>query len=195
MDYLTLVLVTMKEIGLLDSKFMNIGPSESTSFMGVTLNTWYKYNLVALFTFVNTSINDFMSDALSPWILNTITDHKSKYIPYSKCVCLAITQLWSLYCNIMSVFAIFLAMTQIDFVLIRMVADLTVNAYTTTKFIRHKTYCPVNYRKFCDAEFELDPMNNATSETSVFTVSDPQEDEAEAGFKNQKNRKSLDESV
>ena len=198
MFYLTLVLVTMKEIGLLDSKFMNIGPSDSTSFMGVTLNTWYKYNLVALFTFVNTSINDFMSDALSPWILNTITDHKSKYIPYSKCVCLIITQLWSLYCNIMSVFAIFLAMSQIDFVLIRMVADLTVNAYTTTKFIRHKTYCPVKYRKFCEADLEMEHMNSATSETSVFSVSDSQDEDDcahEQGGRGQKSKKASDEIV
>ena len=47
----------------------------------------------------------------------------------------------------MSVFAIFLAMSQIDFVLIRMTADLTVNAYTTTKFLRDKTFCPEQYRK------------------------------------------------
>ena len=46
----------------------------------------------------------------------------------------------------MSVFSIFLAMSQIDFVLIRMIADLLVNAYTTTKFIRNKTYCPDQYK-------------------------------------------------
>ena len=177
MLYLTLVLVVMKEIGLLDSTFMNTGPSESTSFMGVKLNTWYKWNLVAIFTFVNTSVNDFMSDAISPWILNTITDHKTKYIPYSKCVCLIITQLWSFYCNIMSVFAIFLAMSQIDFVLIRMCADLTVNAYTTTKFIRHKTYCPNKYKKYWEVDHEMEHMANASMETAVFTVSDPLDDE------------------
>jgi hypothetical protein len=46
----------------------------------------------------------------------------------------------------MSVFGIFLAMSQIDFVLIRMVADLIVNAYTTTKFMRNKTFCREQYR-------------------------------------------------
>ena len=145
--WLLLVLVVFKEIGMLDSKFMTLGPSNDTVFMGVVLNTWYKWGLVAAFTFVNTSVNDFMSDALSPWILNTITDHKTRFIPYRKLVCLAITQIWSAYCNIMSVFAIFLAMSQIDFVLIRMSADLTVNAYTTTKFLRDKTFCPDQYRK------------------------------------------------
>jgi hypothetical protein len=150
--WLSLVLAVFKDIGLLDTKFMMFGPSESTIFMGVTLDTWYKWGLVATFTFVNTSVNDFMSDALSPWILNTITDHKTRYIPYPKYVCLGITQIWSIYCNIMSVFSIFLAMTQIDFVVIRMVADLLVNAYTTTKFMRNKTFCPDKYKILSEPE-------------------------------------------
>lgn len=170
MIWLSIVLVVFKDIGLLDTKFMTLGPSEFTVFMGVTLNTWYKWGLVAAFTFINTSVNDFVSDALSPWILNTITDHKTRYIPYSKLVCLAITQTWSVYCNIMSVFGIFLAMSQIDFVLIRMVSDLMVNAYTTTKFMRKKTFCLQKYmRTVCEEDTDrgnmesMDNMDNMES--------------------------------
>jgi hypothetical protein len=157
--WLCLVLAVFKDIGLLDTKFMTLGPSEFTVFMGVTLNTWYKWGLVAGFTFINTSFNDFMSDALGPWILNTITDHKTRYIPYPKWMCLFITQTWSTYCNIMSVFSIFLAMSQIDFVLIRMVADLLINAYTTTKFMRNKTHCLRQYRLTTECpEHELEQV-------------------------------------
>ncbi len=165
MCWLATVLVVFKDIGLLDSKFMTFGPSNDTVFMGMVLNSWYRWGLVAGFTFVNTSINDFMSDALSPWILNTITDHMKRYIPYSKAVCLAISQTWSVYCNIMSVFSIFLAMSQIDFVLIRMSADLFVSSYTTTKFMREKTYNPEQYRKMHDqcGEQELKTMLPATT--------------------------------
>ena len=144
--WLSIVICLFHELGLTKTQFMTLGPSNSTVFMGVTLDTNYKWGLVAGFTFVNTAFNDFMSDAISPWILNTITDHKTKYIPYSKWMCLVITQVWSLYCNIMSVFAIFLAMSQVDFVIIRTLADLMVNSYTTTKFIRNKTHCPERYR-------------------------------------------------
>jgi hypothetical protein len=45
----------------------------------------------------------------------------------------------------MSVFGMFLAMTQMDFVLIRMLADLTVNTYTNLKFMRFKEYSPSKY--------------------------------------------------
>jgi hypothetical protein len=145
MVWLTVVMTVFKDIGLLDTSFMQFGPCDTAKFMGVVLDTWYKWGMVASFTMLNTSMNDFMSDAISPWILNTITDHKSRYIPYPKYVCLAIAQSWAIYCNIMSVFGMFLAMTQIDFVLIRMMADLTVNTYTNLKFMRHKEFSPDKY--------------------------------------------------
>lgn len=175
MVWLSIVLIVFKDIGLLDTKFMTLGPSDSTVFMGVTLNTWYKWGLVAAFTFINTSVNDFVSDALSPWILNTITDHKTRFIPYSKPICLLITQTWSVYCNIMSVFGIFLAMSQIDFVLIRMVADLMVNAYTTTKFMRNKTFCPEQYklmaceegREMVEKTTDKTPLTNSSTENEM----------------------------
>ena len=162
MLWLVFVIVVFKDIGLLDSKFMTFGPSVTAVFMGITLDTWYKWSMVAVFTYINTSINDFMSDALSPWILNTITDHKTKYIPYSKNVCLMIAQMWSVYCNIMGVFGLFLAMTQVDFVLIRMCADLCVNMYTNTKFLRGKVHCPNKYKSFVDS---VDPDENDKTHT------------------------------
>jgi hypothetical protein len=154
MVWLIIVMTVFKDIGLLDTSFMQFGPSPTAKFMGVVLDTWYKWGMVASFTLVNTAINDFMSDAISPWILNTITDHKSKFIPYPKHMCLAIAQLWSIYCNLMSVFGMFLAMTQIDFVLIRMLADLTVNTYTNLKFMRFKEYSTDKYN-----EIELQNIN------------------------------------
>ena len=145
MVWLCIVMIVFKDIGLLETSFMSFGPSSTAKFMGVVLDTYYKWGMVAIFTLVNTSINDFMSDAISPWIINTITDHKSKFIPYPKYICLGISQLWSVYCNLMSVFGMFLAMTQMDFVMIRMMADLTVNTYTNLKFMRHKEHSVVKY--------------------------------------------------
>jgi hypothetical protein len=164
--WLTMVLIIFEDLGLMNTQFMALGPSKSTVFMGVTLDSWYKWGLVAAFTFVNTAVNDFMSDAISPWILNTITDHKTRFIPYPKWMCLGITQVWSMYCNIMSVFSIFLAMSQIDFVLIRMIADLLVNAYTTTKFIRNKTFCPEQYKN-CSSSDSTEMVSLKADNTSL----------------------------
>ena len=154
MVWLTVVMTIFKDIGLLDTSFMHFGPSSTAKFMGVVLDTWYKWGMVATFTLCNTAMNDFMSDAISPWIINTITDHKTKYIPYPKLVCLGIAQLWAIYCNLMSVFGMFLAMTQIDFVLIRMMADLSVNTYTNLKFMRGKDFSSDKYN-----DIELQNIN------------------------------------
>jgi len=167
MVWLGIVFSLFKDIGLLDTNFMTFGPSPNTKFMGVVLDTWYKWGMVAGFTFVNTSINDFMSDAISPWIMNTISDHKNKYIPYPKYVCLIISQLWSVYCNLMSVFGMFLAMTQIDFVFIRMLSDLTVNTYTNMKFMRFKEFSPSKY-----TELEMHNHDQKEQTRSVFTIDD-----------------------
>ncbi len=184
MVWLSIVVVVFKDIGLLDTKFMSVGPSDKTVFMGMVLDTWYKWGMVAVFTFVNTSINDFMSDAISPWILNTITDHKTRFLPYSKGTCLLISQMWSIYCNVMGVFGLFLAMTQVDFVLIRMAADLTVNVYTNLRFMRNKIMCVERYKR--DLETELTVFDNDTSpmvpssaanDRSVFTIDEESEDE------------------
>jgi hypothetical protein len=154
MIWLIIVMTVFKDIGLLDTSFMSFGPSQTAKFMGVLLDSWYKWGMVAGFTLVNTSVNDFMSDAISPWIINTITDHKNKLIPYPKYICLGISQLWAVYCNLMSVFGMFLAMTQIDFVLIRMLADLTVNTYTNLKFMLYKEYSSSKYN-----DIEMQAMN------------------------------------
>lgn len=167
MMWLIIVMSIFKDIGLLDTSFMTFGPTETAKFMGVVLDTWYKWGMVAGFTLVNTSVNDFMSDAISPWILNTITDHKSKYIPYPKYICLGISQLWSIYCNLMSVFGMFLAMTQIDFVLIRMLADLIVNTYTNLKFMRFKEYSSDKYN-----DIEMQSVVDSRPQSSLSTIHD-----------------------
>lgn len=145
--WLIIVLSSMWGLGLLHSGYMRLGPNSTTSFMGITLDTWGKYNWVAVFTFFNTCMNDFMSDAISPWLLNCICDFKTRYLPYSKVTCLLISQIWSVYCNVMGVFGMMISLTQIDFVLIRMAADLTVNTYTNIKFMRNKVHDMVKYKE------------------------------------------------
>ena len=172
--WMILVITLFKELGLLEAHFVSFGPSSHTTFMGVVLDSWYKWGLVAGFTFANTVVNDFMSDAISPWILNTITDHKTRYIPYRKSVCLLISQSWSIYCNVMGVLSLFLSMTQIDFVLIRMGADLFVNCYTNLKFMANKTHDPAKYKKATEfSHAEPQQTQDTDVELQDCSASDP----------------------
>jgi hypothetical protein len=63
----------------------------------------------------------------------------------------------------MSIFSVSLLMSQIDFLLIRLVADLIVNTFTTFKFLRTKE---VNKRLY-DLEGRAAFMNTSSAHTAV----------------------------
>lgn len=121
-----------------NSPFLSFGPSQRTELFGVKLDSWLKWWAVAVYTFIATAIAAFSSDSVVPWITNTIQDHKTQFIPYSKWVCLIIIQVFTFYAVTQSVIGLFVALTQVDFLIIRLAADLLVNHYTTFYFLKHK---------------------------------------------------------
>jgi len=129
------------------SDFVTIGPSAHTKFMGTTLDTWDKWFYVAVFSFLNTIVHEFVSDSLNPWIQNTLQDHKSRFLPYSKMTSQLILVTYTVYTHVTMLFAIFLSMSQLDFLIIRMVADIIVTTYSTHIFTSTKIYNPAAYAK------------------------------------------------
>lgn len=70
------------------------------------------------------------------WLSCTEKDHKSKSIEYSHATCLWIVQIHCVYVHVMGIFALFLFFSQVDFAVIRLVADLLVTGYSTVWFIQ-----------------------------------------------------------
>jgi hypothetical protein len=128
-----------------ESKFLKLGPNEMNQLLGVKMDTWFKWWVTAIYTFVSTAIAAFAGDALIPFFNNVIQDHKTKHIPYSKFTCLLLMQCFTIYGVIMSVIGMFVALTQVDFMLIRIAADLIVNSHTTTYFLRGKEVDAMKY--------------------------------------------------
>lgn len=120
------------------STFLTIGPNPHNELLGVKMDTWFKWWVTAIYTFISTAVAAFSSDALCPFFSNVIEDHKTKYIPYTKFHCLMMVQCFTIYGVIMSVIGMFVALTQVDFMLIRIAADLMVNSHTTFYFLRGK---------------------------------------------------------
>lgn len=133
------------------SHFLAFGPNDKTILFGSKLDTWGKWWAVALYTFISTAIAAFSTDSVIPWITNTIQDHKTRYIPYKPWVCISIIQIFTIYAVIMSVIGLFVALSQIDFMLIRLLADLIVNHFTTLWFLRNKTVNPLK----CGSETDV----------------------------------------
>jgi len=161
------IVVSFQSLDMMHSKFMTVGPSNHTKFMTVSINTWHKWTLLASATFMNTCVTDFMGDAIAPWLQNTIQDHKTKYLPYSKFTCYIISQLWNVYCSVMSIFAIGLMTSQIDFLIIRMLADLITSTFTTYKFMRLKVVDRAKYDHWNeDVVLDMVPLNDVKVEDS-----------------------------
>jgi hypothetical protein len=132
-------------LGITEAQILSFGPSPHTRFMGVVIDTWGRWCVVAAFSFFRTLVDDLGSDSIVPWIQNTMQDQKTLYLPYSKFTCFAISSAWGLYCRLMSVFSIFVMLSQVDFVLIGALADLFVNTYTAFRFMRGKEEDPARY--------------------------------------------------
>ena len=144
------------------SNFLSIGPNNNNQLFGVKMDTWFKWWVTAIYTFVSTAIAAFSSDALCPFFTNVIEDHKTKHIPYSKFTCLMIVQIFTIYGVIMSVIGMFVALTQVDFMFIRICADLLVNAHTTYYFLRGKTVNAAKYNEWKNTNERRDKHKTAT---------------------------------
>jgi len=112
------------------------------------------------------------ADSLSPWITNCIQDHKTKYIPFSKMQCYLVLQTWSIYVSAMSILSVALLTSQIDFLMIRLGADLLVNSVTTWKFLKHKV---VDKRLY---DLESRGGSRAPCDASVMEMTSPLDEEA-----------------
>jgi hypothetical protein len=54
------------------SKFVSFGPRPDLKFMHVSIDTYYKYNILIAMIVVHTFITDIISDSLVPHVLNVV---------------------------------------------------------------------------------------------------------------------------
>lgn len=69
-------------LGAFHTHYMTFGPSATTEFMGLKIDTWYKWHWLAQFSFWNTAINEFLGASLFPFFTNTIQVIFTNTIPY-----------------------------------------------------------------------------------------------------------------
>jgi hypothetical protein len=163
--WMLVVLGVFTEMGLLRSDFVRFGPSPTTMYVGIVLDTWAKWSAVAVFTAISSFMNDLAGESLEPFFLMVIRDHKTRYIPYSKTTSVTLNQGWSLYCSIMSVFGLYTYFAQVDLLIIKMCVALIVNMYSSWRYLRNKTHEPVRYLRYFDVESADDDGDMADERT------------------------------
>ena len=144
--WLCIVVLIMIEIGIFsNSKFVSYGPRAGLTFMHVTIDTYYKYNMLIVMIVMHTFITDVIADSLSPHVLNVVQDTRAKYIPHKPATYYSITTIWAIYCSISQLFMVFIAFAQLDLLLVRLFSDIFANLFTTSLYLHDKTYNPSPY--------------------------------------------------
>ena len=120
--------------------FFNFGPNPNVNFIGVVVDNWTKWSQLMMFTIVTQSLKMLADEIISPWIINTIMDDKSKIqndnINYYKSQ--FICQTYYLFSAIVKFIQIGISITQLDFVLVYISTDLIISLYTTHMYLKSK---------------------------------------------------------
>jgi len=122
-----------------DNKFVQFGPSASLHFLYLRVDGWAKWAVLVLFIVTTQVLKVMANEIISPWILNTLMDHKDAgpAMPYREVqyVC----QAYYLFSATVQFVSISVSVAQLDLVLVLIATDLLVSAYTTHVFLRAKT--------------------------------------------------------
>jgi hypothetical protein len=164
--WMIVVLCVFTEMGLLRSDFVRFGPSPTTMYVGIVLDTWSKWSAVAIFTAISSFMNDLAGESLEPFFLMVIRDHKTRFIPYSKNTSILLNQGWSLYCSIMSVFGLYTYFAQADLLVIKMCVGLVVNLYSSWRYLRNKQHEPVKYMRYFE---HTDEEEGIVEDSDIFS--------------------------
>ena len=75
--------------------------------------------------------------------------------------------MWTVYAVIMGTIGLFVALTQVDFLLIRLVADVVINVMTTAYFLQDKEYDARLYGKWEREQFFPTVLDDDMQDMSV----------------------------
>lgn len=71
--WLCVVLFILAELGIFaNTTFVAFGPRPELKFMHMSIDTYYKYDLLIVLIVVHTFITDIIADSLSPHVVNVV---------------------------------------------------------------------------------------------------------------------------
>lgn len=122
-----------------DFKYFKYGPNSSLLFLGIRIVTWSEWLTLMLFGIITQAIKVFSDEVISPWIINTVMDHKAGKIEnFSHFEIQLICQTYYVFSATVKFIQIAITFSQIDIVISYIVTDLIVSFYTTRHFLMKK---------------------------------------------------------
>jgi hypothetical protein len=134
-----LIAIISRYANATQQKFYKFGPNETLTILGLSINTWEKYIGVALYCFINSIMRTLMEAIIRPWIINNIQDESKIKYAHLRCFSYEMTfvntsYLWFDFFIYMSIL-----FSQIDMLLIEVIADLCITFLTTTYYVKQNS--------------------------------------------------------
>ena len=124
---------------LFDNQFVRFGPNASLHFLYMDVDAWGKWAALVLFIVATQVLKVLADEIISPWIMNTVMDHKGEGPEMRYRDVQAVCQTYYFFSATVQFVSISVTVAQLDLVLVLIATDLLVSAYTTHVFIRAKS--------------------------------------------------------
>lgn len=146
--------------GIIAGDFFNVGPNDNFILFNITINTYSKYFLVIVFCFLNSCIRKLDMNILQPWITvkvqNNITNKRQSSISKA----FIVSNISGIYVWIDFIIYMNLLFSQIDVVLVEIVADVLILNLSTY-------YYMFNLKHSMSKDVNIDSSIFYTSPTST----------------------------
>jgi hypothetical protein len=142
-SYLLLAWICVILIGVViysvsDTGLVQWGPNKSLFFLDIIIDTWQKWIALILFIMITQTLKVLADEIISPFIMNTIMDHKEKELHFSYSESQFICQSYYIFSGIAKVIHVSIAMSQVDCILVVLLTDVVISTYTTHIFLKNK---------------------------------------------------------
>ena len=155
--WICLVIILLTTVLLTDRSskktFYRFGPHNELMVMGLSINSWLKYNILISVSTINCFMRSMSSEILNSWLTNNVRDHKTiiskEVIRYAYEITTVETLYgwvdWFLYMNML--------LAQVDMMLIEIFVNLIVSNSITYFYVRRVEYEKIEDKD--DKEFDL----------------------------------------
>jgi hypothetical protein len=127
------------------SEYFSFGPSERIKMFSWNINNWYKWSAVTVYVVINQFIQTLGLEVITPWMISSVQNKQVYTLDYKPAITQIIIQIWYIYMWVSRIISIQLLLSQIDFLLLVLVVDLSTTLYTTHAYISAKSDIPKRF--------------------------------------------------
>lgn len=114
----------------------DFGPSDSLYFVGVHINTWPRWMLLLAFVAIDALIECWPDNVVQPWVLTTVYAADPRPLCHSRATTMSVTNLYAICGYVRRIIELYIAFTQIDVLMVRLLSMSLASLITSWATIR-----------------------------------------------------------